>query len=114
MSTYYLDDFEIGHSIFLNEDLTSYGVIDTNVTGLNNVGANEFWPASSGSAVVEAGYNVGSPYDTLLLETSDFTASPPLVYTEQFGDDYIGAYGIVGESVPDLPIQGAAGNFKYN
>ena len=33
MSTYYLDDFEIGHSIFLNEDLTSYGVIDTNVTG---------------------------------------------------------------------------------
>jgi hypothetical protein len=31
MSTYYLSDFEIGHSIFLHEDLSSYGVLDTNV-----------------------------------------------------------------------------------
>ena len=31
MSTYYLDDFEIGHSIILHEDLSSYGTVDTDV-----------------------------------------------------------------------------------
>ena len=81
---------------------------------LNNIGSKEFWPATSSSNVVEAGYNVGDPYDTLLLSTSDFTASPPSVLTDQFANDYIGAYGLVGSATPTYPIQGAAGNFEYN
>ena len=60
---------------------------------LEDVTTGKFWPDSSSDPVVEAGYNVGSPYDYLLLASSDFTASPPEVYTQQFATDYIGAYG---------------------
>jgi len=89
------------------------GNIDTD-PGLNDPAGNEFWPASTGSAVYQAGYDVGAPYDTLLLSTSNFTASPPSVLTDQFANDYIGAYGLVGAGTPTYPIQGAAGNFKLN
>ena len=82
--------------------------------GLSSPSTGEFWPASSASDVYETGYNVGDPYDTLLLSTSNFTASPPSVQTQQFATDYIGAYGLVGAATPLYPIQGAAGNFKYN
>ena len=80
---------------------------------LSNPAGGDFWPSSSASAVYQAGYDVGAPYDTLLLSTSDFTASPPSVLTDQFANDYIGAYGLVG-AAKSYPFQGTAGNFKLN
>ena len=107
----YVDITDQGSTYF-----NSYGSASGNLDsdpGLNNPGAAEFWPSSSASAVYQTGYDIGAPYDTLLLSTSDFTASPPLVNTDQFANDYIGAYGLVG-AAKSYPFQGAAGNFKYN
>jgi len=97
----------------LNDLGFASGNIDTDPS-LEDVSTYKFWPASTSSPVYQTGYNVGDPYDTLLLSTSDFTAEPPEVNKDQFGTDYIGAYGLVGESIPSTPLQGAAGNFKYN
>jgi len=97
---------------YFNNYGAAYDNLDSD-PGLNNVGSSQFWPASASSYVYEAGYDVGAPYDTLLLSTSDFTASPPSVLTDQFANDYIGAYGLVG-AAKSYPFQGAAGNFKLN
>ena len=97
--------------------LNSQGYANDNLEedpGLEDPASYEFWPATTGSAVYQSGYNVGDPYDTLLLSTSNFAASPPLVNTDQFANDYRGAYGLVGAGTPLYPIQGAAGNFKLN
>jgi hypothetical protein len=66
--------------------------------GLNNVGSDEFWPASSGSNVVGNGYDLGASYDDLLdPDTTDFTATPPSVTTELQPENWIiGAYNYEG------------------
>ena len=108
---YYVDITDKGSTYFNNYG-AAYNNLDSD-PGLEDPANSEFWPSSSASAVYQAGYNVGAPYDTLLLSTSDFTASPPLVNTDQFANDYIGAYGLVG-ATKSYPFQGAAGNFKLN
>jgi len=75
-------------------EITASGNIDTD-PGLNNAAVHEFWPASTASNIYQTGYNVGAPYDTLLdPDTTDFTASPPVVSTIQQATDFIGAYDI--------------------
>lgn len=87
--------------------------------GLSNLTATppKLWPDSTDDAVYNAGYDLGSSYDDLLDYTSDFTASPPsVVIDENVTVEYIGAYAVEGEgSNPTVyPLQGVAGNFKYN
>lgn len=91
----------------------AFSNLDTD-PGLSNPSSGEFWPDDSGDDVVGNGcdmndsgadcYDVGySADETLLSYTTDFTASPPSVDTEeQPASWYIGAYGLPG-SAPSTP-----------
>ena len=93
------------------------------------VSSSDFSP-DTGSAMIGAGVTLsGAPYsnggpggtaiplynEVIDPDQTDFTTTPPTVVTEaQPSSWYIGAYGETGDVAPTLPIQGAAGNFKYN
>jgi len=104
----------VTHTLFNSNYAKAYDNKDED-PGLNNPAAGEFWPATSGSNVVGAGYDLGNDYDDLWdPDSSDLTTSPLTVETETQPTSWIiGAYGLVG-ATPTYPIQGAAGNFKLN
>ena len=102
------DDFNTGIE-------SASGNLGTNPS-LSNPAGGEFWPDSSSDPVVGTGYTLSSPYNQLLVYTSDFTASPPVVNLQTQEDNNIGAYvsSDAGPVESTYPLQGAAGDFKYN
>ena len=103
------DDFNTGIE-------SASGNLDTNPS-LSNPAGGEFWPDSSSDPVVETGYTLGPPYNQLIVPgTSDLTATPLVVNLETQSPNNIGAYksSDAGPVESTYPLQGAAGDFKYN
>ncbi len=74
-------------------DADGTSVSDPQLEDINN---QEYWPADTNSYVWEAGYNHGTAYKTYLLETSDFSTTPPAIETQEEGTHNIGAYTLTG------------------